>query len=206
MGIGSVVKEAATTIGKKAKYGVDYSINLAGLVGDSVDETLVSKTSKVGNKLTDFLDDKSFKFHDNIEMGAFEAFKQGKLSEEEFDNFVSELDKKFNRTQARNNRIGKTLSSGIQGSVYGAAGGAVIGGISGGIDEDETFIGGALKGAGVGATAGALYGGAVGAYYGTSSLTQGSVALGKTIKDGVTDTYHEVSEKIAKKRFESYKG
>ena len=46
----------------------------------------------------------------------------------------------------------------------------VLGGISGGIDEDETFIGGALKGGLIGAAGGFTVGGASGFAHNNSSL------------------------------------
>lgn len=56
------------------------------------------------------------------------------------------------------NLLAKTGSSELLGSLAGAEAGALVGGIAGGIDEDESFIGGALKGgligAGIGGAAG----------------------------------------------------
>jgi hypothetical protein len=56
------------------------------------------------------------------------------------------------------NLLSKTGSPELIGSLAGAEMGAIVGGISGGIDEDETFIGGAVKGAAIGAGIGGLTG------------------------------------------------
>ena len=60
--------------------------------------------------------------------------------------------------QKRANMIGGAA----QGAIMGSVGGAVIGGVGGAIDEDESFIGGAIKGGFVGGTLGGLAGGASG--------------------------------------------
>jgi hypothetical protein len=59
-------------------------------------------------------------------------------------------------------RTGNTLGGAVQGTVMGSVTGATIGGIAGGVDEDETFIGGALKGGFIGAGVGGVGGGALG--------------------------------------------
>ncbi len=59
-------------------------------------------------------------------------------------------------------RTGNTLGGAVQGTVMGSVTGATIGGIAGGVDEDETFIGGALKGGLIGAGIGGAGGGALG--------------------------------------------
>ena len=57
-----------------------------------------------------------------------------------------------------------TIGGTAQGAIMGSATGALIGGIGGTIDEDETFIGGALKGGFIGGALGGA-GGAVSGYF-----------------------------------------
>ena len=56
------------------------------------------------------------------------------------------------------NILSKTGNTELIGALAGAEAGAIVGGIAGGIDEDETFIGGALKGGLIGAGIGGLAG------------------------------------------------
>lgn len=57
-----------------------------------------------------------------------------------------------------------TLGGAAQGAIMGSVGGAVIGGIGGAADEDDTFIGGALKGGFIGGALGGIGGGISGRF------------------------------------------
>lgn len=69
-------------------------------------------------------------------------------------------------------RLGNAIGAGTEGLLVGSAGGAVIGGIAGGVDEDETFIGGAVKGALVGGALGGIGGGIGGAIHNNAGLME----------------------------------
>ena len=70
---------------------------------------------------------------------------------------------------------GNILGGAAQGTLMGSAGGALIGGVAGGIDEDETFIGGALKGGLIGGTLGGIGGGVSGHFNNSAKLLSNTV-------------------------------
>jgi hypothetical protein len=58
----------------------------------------------------------------------------------------------------------------------GSAGGALVGGVAGGIDEDDTFIGGALKGGLIGGAVGGIGGGASGYFNNSAKILSNTTA------------------------------
>lgn len=69
-------------------------------------------------------------------------------------------------------RLGNAIGAGTEGLLVGSAGGAVIGGIAGGVDEDDTFLGGAVKGALIGGSLGGIGGGIGGAIHNNAGLME----------------------------------
>ena len=76
------------------------------------------------------------------------------------------------KTMKKANAIGGAA----QGAIMGSASGALIGGVAGGIDEDETFIGGALKGGLIGGTIGGIGGGASGYFNNSAKVLSNTTA------------------------------
>lgn len=70
---------------------------------------------------------------------------------------------------------GNILGGSAQGALMGSAGGALIGGVAGGIDEDESFIGGALKGGLIGGTLGGIGGGVSGHFNNSAKILSNTV-------------------------------
>lgn len=53
------------------------------------------------------------------------------------------------------NKLGHITAGAVKYGIYGATGAGIIGGVTGAIQQDRTFVGGTVNGAGLGAVAGA---------------------------------------------------
>lgn len=73
-------------------------------------------------------------------------------------------------------RRGNAIGKAAQEAIIGSAGGALVGGVAGGIDEDDTFIGGALKGGLIGGAVGGIGGGVSGYFNNNAKLFANTTA------------------------------
>ena len=77
------------------------------------------------------------------------AYKvMGKGNQAIHDSFIDMTSKEINK-------LGHITAGAVKYGVYGATGAGIIGGVTGAIQQDKTFVGGTVNGAGLGAVAGA---------------------------------------------------
>lgn len=167
----SIIKNFGKTVSNAASNAVDAIGTGLGTLDGSIGKTVSESVGKkIYSKAADILSDESVQ-------GTSRKIAQGLVN------------------GGNSFRLGNAIGAGTEGLLVGSAGGAVVGGIAGGVDEDDTFIGGAVKGALLGGALGGIGGGIGGAIHNNAGLMENisndAISISKRISEwavGIKDS------------------
>jgi hypothetical protein len=198
--MGAVAGGVAGNVGGRinSKFNAKVASDIAqGSANHSVIDGAKGLMNKAGASVQNFVDKGAGSSLDNIGNNiAKKASKSGRLeiakeihertggTAKEALDFVNDLasNSEALRSMDQSDALVKTMKKAnaiggaAQGAIMGSASGALIGGVAGGIDEDETFIGGALKGGLIGGTIGGIGGGASGYFNNSAKVLSNTTA------------------------------
>lgn len=173
---GSMFQQAAEEMSKHGGKNLPVGGGAEGLIEKVKNSgtNITDKIDDIGGNISNKLNAKKERLLRNevlegLEKQGFDTIDAVELSQGVFG------DSKIGKDLAAYGKKAGLLGGSAQGAIMGSAGGALIGGISGGIDEDESFIGGALKGGLIGGTLGGIGGGASGYFNSSGKVLSNTV-------------------------------